>query len=692
MKKRFTATLIASAVTILWFGMMVFATTFFPTFSVYQFYNNTFYKISGITFNVIAKFAILLIGACSIPTIYIKIYELKNKEETPSKYLFAATFFAVFLCTFSGFAFFAGRFLYENVVHISVWYFRLSELFLLYAIAIGMFIVLCGISYGITALGGVIFKKNKNLKYLPAFIFLTIAVVLFYLFILEYGLLTKPSISQSFNILSEGIFAWAGELQDILYQPDLIEIASARFCLIGLFILLPVIVAIIGLIAIALKMPPSDTANEKKVLRAKKFSAVLTSTIAVSALLYIFSAIVNPWDYMIIAKRIAGFSERTEIIGELCKATFYVYNYGYSALTVLSVLFGGVFFLCVYEIISKHKKVTKYILCVLYLALIIALPVFMLAARYKTLPSDYLPIGCDFLLYRRYMRSFDFFPKTILIYLLLFVLALGPVVICLVTEAKGCSLTAKLIKVLKIPFVRPDGRTVKSQEKISMLKGNAIKNLGGSLFTSAWMLMAFACLIYSAIISSAFSAAFVGMLIVMGPLSYGLAKLQVAVARGNKFTPASLKDLFSGFANNFKKTCALGILQYLFLWLWSLLLIFPGAMMSYSYSMAFYILQDNPDLTWRKALDESRRLMYGNRGKLFALDLSFIGWYILGGILLGVGTAFVAPYHEMARAHFYLDLVNADNAAKIAEETQAEQSETSAENATLTFEPVDDAR
>ena len=114
--------------------------------------------------------------------------------------------------------------------------------------------------------------------------------------------------------------------------------------------------------------------------------------------------------------------------------------------------------------------------------------------------------------------------------------------------------------------------------------------------------------------------------------------------------------------------------------------------MSYSYSMAFYILQDNPDLTWRKALDESRRLMYGNRGKLFALDLSFIGWYILGGILLGVGTFFVAPYHEMARAHFYLDIINADNAAKLAEETQTEQSETSAENAPLTFEPVDDAQ
>ena len=45
--------------------------------------------------------------------------------------------------------------------------------------------------------------------------------------------------------------------------------------------------------------------------------------------------------------------------------------------------------------------------------------------------------------------------------------------------------------------------------------------------------------------------------------------------------------------------------------------------------------------------------MKGYKGKLFCLDLSFIGWYILGALCLGVGVLFVMPYHETARANFY---------------------------------------
>ena len=39
--------------------------------------------------------------------------------------------------------------------------------------------------------------------------------------------------------------------------------------------------------------------------------------------------------------------------------------------------------------------------------------------------------------------------------------------------------------------------------------------------------------------------------------------------------------------------------------------------------------------------------------KLFLLDLSFIGWYILGMLTFGVGLLFVEPYHFQARANFY---------------------------------------
>ena len=44
----------------------------------------------------------------------------------------------------------------------------------------------------------------------------------------------------------------------------------------------------------------------------------------------------------------------------------------------------------------------------------------------------------------------------------------------------------------------------------------------------------------------------------------------------------------------------------------------------------------------------------GSKAQLFCLDLSFIGWYLLGFLCCGVGAFFVQPYHQMARANFYL--------------------------------------
>ena len=49
-------------------------------------------------------------------------------------------------------------------------------------------------------------------------------------------------------------------------------------------------------------------------------------------------------------------------------------------------------------------------------------------------------------------------------------------------------------------------------------------------------------------------------------------------------------------------------------------------------------------------------MMRGYKGKLFLLDLSFIGWYILGALCFGIGILFVAPYVTLARTNFYFSL------------------------------------
>jgi uncharacterized membrane protein len=74
--------------------------------------------------------------------------------------------------------------------------------------------------------------------------------------------------------------------------------------------------------------------------------------------------------------------------------------------------------------------------------------------------------------------------------------------------------------------------------------------------------------------------------------------------------------------------------------------------------MAFYIRNDHPEYTATEAITKSREMMKGYKGKLFLLDLSFIGWIIVGILCCGVGTLWVYPYQQMARAHFYQELKN----------------------------------
>ena len=48
------------------------------------------------------------------------------------------------------------------------------------------------------------------------------------------------------------------------------------------------------------------------------------------------------------------------------------------------------------------------------------------------------------------------------------------------------------------------------------------------------------------------------------------------------------------------------------------------------FKMAGYLLVEDPERTVISCLRESAALMKGNKGRLFYLDLSFIGMYLLG--------------------------------------------------------------
>ncbi len=89
------------------------------------------------------------------------------------------------------------------------------------------------------------------------------------------------------------------------------------------------------------------------------------------------------------------------------------------------------------------------------------------------------------------------------------------------------------------------------------------------------------------------------------------------------------------------------------IFLWSLLFVIPGIIKSYEYSMVPYILAENPHISSERAFELSKKMTRGEKWKIFVLDLSFIGWRILGVLCCCVGEIFLQPYVEATYAELY---------------------------------------
>lgn len=121
-------------------------------------------------------------------------------------------------------------------------------------------------------------------------------------------------------------------------------------------------------------------------------------------------------------------------------------------------------------------------------------------------------------------------------------------------------------------------------------------------------------------------------------------------------TPAPLSILGTGFQNYGHNFVTL-LLRDLYVFLWTLLLIVPGIIKAYSYSMVPFILAENPDMPANEVLNRSREMMDGNKMQAFLMDLSFIGWILFGIVTLGLGLIFwTSPYLYSSHAALYLKL------------------------------------
>ena len=101
-------------------------------------------------------------------------------------------------------------------------------------------------------------------------------------------------------------------------------------------------------------------------------------------------------------------------------------------------------------------------------------------------------------------------------------------------------------------------------------------------------------------------------------------------------------------------------MQTLFTVLWSLLFIIPGIVKGYEYMMIPYLLAENPDMSREETFAKSKAMTTGNKWDAFVLDLSFLGWLILGSITFNILNVFyVYPYQYLTRAELYRTLRDA---------------------------------
>ena len=145
----------------------------------------------------------------------------------------------------------------------------------------------------------------------------------------------------------------------------------------------------------------------------------------------------------------------------------------------------------------------------------------------------------------------------------------------------------------------------------------------------------------------------VGNILIVGAARYFLQSR-------NELSGAGVGILLEGFKDGrYPGIMFAMLMRYVFIFLFTLLLIIPGIIKYYEYRMVPYVLADNPYMDWQEALERSKTLMNGHKMEAFILELSFIGWMLLGVLTFGIVTVLVRPYIEATFTELYVSLKKA---------------------------------
>lgn len=146
----------------------------------------------------------------------------------------------------------------------------------------------------------------------------------------------------------------------------------------------------------------------------------------------------------------------------------------------------------------------------------------------------------------------------------------------------------------------------------------------------------------------------IGEVLLSALFTFGIISFSLKISRNEEVT---YKELFSK-TNLWLFFILVTLLVGIFVSLWSLLLIIPGIIAGYAYRMVYFVKLDNPDIGVLEAISKSKEIMRGHKLDLFILQLSFIGWIILGAFTLGILYIWLIPYMTITECNFYNSIIS----------------------------------
>jgi len=141
-------------------------------------------------------------------------------------------------------------------------------------------------------------------------------------------------------------------------------------------------------------------------------------------------------------------------------------------------------------------------------------------------------------------------------------------------------------------------------------------------------------------------------IVLSGLLMFGYTSYFLKISRNEEVT---YNELFSK-THLLVPYILITLLTAVLVFCWSLLFVIPGIIAGISYSLVYFIALDNPELKTSEVLKKSKNMMNGHKLDYFILQLSFIGWAILGIFTLGILYLWLIPYMQVTIANFYNQL------------------------------------